>query len=105
MNKTTMLRGSIALLSSVAIAPLLATAASAATQPVACTALAEYVMKTSTSLNKNPISPSGSFTISATTPVTAVVKPAAGNTLSYCQVVFQLEPFMTIEVGLPLNTV
>jgi hypothetical protein len=104
MNRTTMLRRSAAFLSSVAFVPLLATAASAATKPVTCTDLAAFVMKTPSSLNKSPISPSGSFTISSSTPVTSKIIPAAGPNLSYCQVVFQLEPFITIEVGLPLNS-
>jgi pimeloyl-ACP methyl ester carboxylesterase len=106
MNRTTMLRRSAAFLGSVAFVPLLATAASAATQPVGCTALAAFVKKeAATHLNLKPISPGGSFTINSTTPVTSKVIAASGPNLSYCQVVFQLEPFMTIEVGLPLNTV
>jgi hypothetical protein len=106
MNRTTMLRRSVALLGSVAFVPLLATAASAATQPVNCTALAAYVKKeAATHLNKNPINPNTTnFTISSSTPVTSKIIPASGPNLSYCQVVFQLEPFMTIEVGLPLNS-
>jgi hypothetical protein len=107
MNRTTMLRRSVALLGSVAFAPLLASTASAATQPVACTALAAYVKKeAATHLNLNPINPNATnFTISSSTPVTSKIIPASGPNLSYCQVVFQLEPFMTIEVGLPLNSV
>jgi hypothetical protein len=107
MNRTTMLRRSAAFLSSVAFVPLLATAASAATKPVTCTALAAFVKNEAGShLNKSPISPNTTnFTINSTTPVMAVVHPAAGNNLAYCEVVFQLEPFITIEVGLPLNAV
>jgi pimeloyl-ACP methyl ester carboxylesterase len=107
MNRTTILRRSAAFLGSVAFVPLLATAASAAPQSVTCTDLAAFVQKEAGShLNKNPISPNTtSITISSTTPVTSKIIPAVGNTLSYCQVVFQLEPFMTIEVGLPLNSV
>jgi pimeloyl-ACP methyl ester carboxylesterase len=106
MNRTTMLRRSAAFLGSVAFVPLLATAASAATQPVTCTALAAFVTKEAGShLNKSPIGPAGT-TITSMTPVTAQIIPATTGgrpSLSYCQVVFQLEPFMTIEVGLPLS--
>ena len=63
-------------------------------------------------LNKAPVSPNTTAQpINSTTPVVATVVPAsAGNppfsgpSLSYCQVIFQLKPAMTIEVGLPLNT-
>ena len=72
-------------------------------QPLTCTALAGVVMKEAgRSLNKNPIAPSG-FTISSATPVTAAVVPASGSHLPYCQVVFQLDTAITIQVGLPLN--
>jgi hypothetical protein len=65
-------------------------------------------------LNKNPIAPPGltlppGQTLSAATPVSAGIVPAAaaiaplGASLAYCQVTFQLEPAITIEVGLPLN--
>jgi hypothetical protein len=73
-------------------------------QPLTCSALAGVVMKEAgRSLNKDPIAPSG-FTISSATPVTATVVPASGSHLPYCQVVFQLDTAITIQVGLPLNT-
>jgi hypothetical protein len=115
MNRTTILRRSAALLGSVAFVPLLATAASAATKPVTCTDLAAFVKtEAATHLNKSPIAPPNNppITISSSTPVTAQIIPASAGeppfipaTISYCQVIFQLEPFMTIEVGLPLNSV
>jgi hypothetical protein len=63
------------LLTSVALGPLLVgTPAAAAENPVACSALAAWVQKEAgDALNKNPVSPSGSFTISSSTPVTSKV--------------------------------
>jgi hypothetical protein len=100
------------LLCSVALGPLFLSlparadqdAKSAKPKPVQCSALAAYVRaQAGEGLNLNPISPSSSLAISSTTPVTSTVVPAAGTTVSYCQVAFQLEPAITIEVGLPLN--
>jgi Tannase and feruloyl esterase len=68
-----------------------------------CSALAGVVVKEAGKrLNKTPIAPAG-FTISSATPVTATVIPASAPHLTYCQVVFQLNPAITIQVGLPLN--
>ena len=81
-------------------------------QPLSCSALAAYVQKEAgEGLNLNPITPvdrfdnTTNFEISSATPVTSNVIPAAGSDASYCQVVFQLKPFITIEIGLPLNAV
>jgi Tannase and feruloyl esterase len=94
------------LLSTVSLGPvLLATPASAkqAPKPMNCSALAAFVrQQAGKQLNTNPIAPAGT-TISSATPVTAAIIPASGSTLAYCQVVFQLEPAITIEVGLPLS--
>ncbi|MBR1175250.1 tannase/feruloyl esterase family alpha/beta hydrolase [Bradyrhizobium sp. KB893862 SZCCT0404] len=92
-----------ALLSSVALLPMQLTPAAAVT-PMSCTSLAAYVtQQAGEALNPNPISPSSSITISSATPVTAKVIAAAQGNLSYCQVVFQIAPAITIQVGLPLN--
>jgi feruloyl esterase len=103
----------IGLLSSVALGPfLLATAARADDddhrhhhrQPLRCSALADYVQKAAEErLNLNPIAPNGTA-IRSGTPVTAAVQPLSGSNLAYCEVVFQLEPAITIRVGLPLNS-
>jgi hypothetical protein len=70
-----------------------------------CYELARVVqMQAGAQLNLQPISPQAGINISAGTPVTATIVPASGTDLSYCQVVFQLLPAITIEVGLPLNT-
>src|SRR5271169_6293839 len=93
-----------ALLGSVALGPLLFAAPAKAATPMNCSALAAFVTsQAKKNLNKAPVAPSGT-TISSATPVTAVIKPASGSNLAYCQVVFQLDPAITIEVGLPLNT-
>jgi hypothetical protein len=110
MNRTTMLRRSAAFLGSVALVPLLATAASAAPQSVTCSSLAAFVEKEAVNLNKKPINTvsdgliGGGATLSSANPVSAMVIPAGGGNLSYCQVLFQREPFNTILVGLPLNS-
>jgi hypothetical protein len=93
-------------LASVAGAPLLVatTAMAKEQQPMNCAALAGFVTtKAGAALNTKPIAPLG-ISISSATPVTAAIVPAAAPNLAYCQVVFQLEPAITIEVGLPLNT-
>jgi len=100
-----------ALLGSVAAGPImLAMPASAKAvknnqMPISCSNLEAVVtQQAGKRLNTNPIAPSGT-TISATTPVTAQVTPAAGSNKAYCQVVFQLDTAITIRVGLPLNPV
>jgi feruloyl esterase len=102
------------LLSSVAIGPFLLAPPAAAddrdefehakSKPMHCADLATFVTdEAGQRLNKNPVSPSSAITISSATPVTAAIVPAAQGTLTYCQVVFQLNPAITIQVGLPLN--
>lgn len=92
-----------------ALAPFfLASSAAAAVQSKSkrlhCFDLAAVVQKQAgKNLNQKPISPQTGINISPGTPVTATVVPASGNDLAYCQVVFQLLPAITIEVGLPLN--
>jgi hypothetical protein len=86
--------------------PLIAAPAMAAqAQPIKCSALAAFVAQEAHSrLNTNPINPGSTTSLSSATPVTAAIVPASGSDLPYCQVVFQLEPAITIQVGLPLNT-
>jgi hypothetical protein len=71
--------------------------------PVACSSLA-FLVHREAKLNRNPLDPGGAG-ITAATPVLANVVPAAGPNPAYCRVVFQLKPYKTIQVGLPLNTV
>ena len=110
MRRTTFGRAIAAgLLSSVAVGPFLAATPAAGTpapSPVACTALAAFVKKTAgATLNLAPVSPNaGSQPINAATPVISRIIAAAGPNFSYCQVIFQINPAMTIEVGLPLNS-
>jgi hypothetical protein len=94
------------LLGSVAASPfVLATPASAAPKPTNCAALAAFVtQRAGNQLNKNPVNPGPTTSISSATPVTAAVVPASEANQAYCEVVFQLEPAITIEIGLPLNT-
>ena len=96
------------LLSSVALGPLLgATPAAAAWgKPVSCASLATYVAQ-QPGVNQTPVDPGGTglAPISSSNPVQTAIVPAANGNLSYCQVVFQLNPAITINVGLPLNTV
>jgi tannase/feruloyl esterase len=75
-------------------------------KPVSCASLAAYMAK-QPGINLTPIDPGGTGLppITSSTPIQAAIVPAAGSTLSYCQVVFQLNPAITINVGLPLNTV
>jgi Tannase and feruloyl esterase len=73
--------------------------------PINCSALAGFVIsQAGKQLNNTPIAPPG-VTITSTTPVTAAIQPASAPNLAYCKVVFQLEPAITIQVGLPLNSV
>ena len=73
--------------------------------PTNCGALAGFVIsQAGKQLNNSPIAPPG-VSISSTTPVSAAIQPASGPNLAYCKVVFQLEPAITIQVGLPLNSV
>jgi Tannase and feruloyl esterase len=95
------------LLSSIAVVPFVVASPASAWEhaPMHCSSLAAFVaQQAGKQLNKNPVNPGASTSISAATPVTAAIIPASSPDLSYCQVVFQLEPAMTIEVGLPLNT-
>jgi Tannase and feruloyl esterase len=94
------------LLISVVAGPLvLAKPTSAKQARMNCSALVAFVTKEAgEELNTNPINPGPSTSISSATPVTASVISASGGDLAYCQVVFQLEPAITIEIGLPLNT-
>ena len=76
-----------------------------APEPMNCSALAAFVtQQAGKQLNTNPVNPGATTSISSATPVTAEIVPAGSGNLAYCQVVFQLEPAITIEVGLPLNT-
>jgi Tannase and feruloyl esterase len=118
-----------ALLCSVALGPfaLPVPANARPPQPIQCSALAAWVQKEAGSaLNLIPFTPvpgsgaavpGGSMgggsnggapngqTLSAANPVIAAVVPAKAPDLSYCAVVFQIKPAITIEIGLPLNTV
>jgi hypothetical protein len=82
---------------------------------VNCASLAAVVAREAgPTLNKNPIAPPGltlppGQALSASSPISAGIVPAAAATaesaasLAYCQVTFQLQPAITIEVGLPLS--
>ena len=110
----------VSLLSSVALGPLLlVTPAAAAVQPngVNCSALAQIVKngagnKLNPNNNSPVVSPStSSFPgFNSANPVLARIINGTNSAAAYCQVVFQLNSgpnlgdAMTIEVGLPLNT-
>ena len=125
ITQSTMRRSAAAagLLSSVALGPLmLATTAAAAVQPngLNCTALAQIVKNgagnklnqgVGVGNNVNVVNPNtNTFQISNNNPVTAKIINGTNTAAAYCQVVFQLNSgpnendAMTIEVGLPLNT-
>jgi hypothetical protein len=94
------------LLSSVALVPFVTAtpAAAGANNAVSCASLAAWVAH-QPGINKTPVDPGGTGLppITAATPVQAATVPAADGNLAYCQVVFQLTPAITINVGLPLN--
>jgi hypothetical protein len=74
--------------------------------PIHCSGLGAVVTNEAAEvLNRSPVSPQQGVNISAATPVTASIVAAAGQNLAYCQVVFQLKPAITVQVGLPLNPV
>jgi len=77
-------------------------------KPMNCSALAAFVkQEAGSSLNLNPFAPlpvAPQTSITAAQPVIAQIVPAASNNLAYCSVAFQLNPAITIQVGLPLNS-
>ena len=79
-------------------------AAAGASGAANCASLAAWVAQ-QPGINKAPVDPGGTGLppITAAKPVQAATVPAAEGNLPYCQVVFQLSPAITINVGLPLN--
>ena len=79
-------------------------AAAGASGAANCASLAAWVAQ-QPGINKAPVDPGepGSRLITAAKPVQAATVTAAEGNLPYCQVVFQLSPAITINVGLPLN--